>query len=150
MRVFNTNKVEETLKLAKKLGNLINKGSVILLDGDLGAGKTTFTKGLAEALGIKKNISSPTFTILKTYFINENYTFNHLDLYRLDNALSDFDLKEYIDDRLSTTVIEWPFNVADFLPNEYLLITIKYIDETKREFIFEPIGEYYERVVSQL
>ena len=140
----------ETKQLAENLGKHIRKGSVILLDGDLGVGKTTVTRDLAKSLGVRQNVSSPSFTILKSYEINENCVFNHLDLYRLSDVGTDFDLVEFIEDINSITVIEWPFNVESLLPSEYLLISIKYLDETKREFVFLPKGSIYEKVVDSL
>ena len=118
---FITNNQEETILLGNKIGKLLKKGDVILLDGDLGAGKTTFTKGIGEALNIKRTINSPTFTIMKMY--NGDINLYHMDLYRLDGLGMDFDLEEYIfGDGIS--VIEWPNQAIDLLPDQYLLIEI--------------------------
>ena len=85
----------ETIEFGNKVGSLLSSGDVILLAGDLGAGKTTFTKGIGQALGIKRVINSPTFTIVKEY--HGNLDLYHLDLYRLDGLGSDFDLEEYFE-----------------------------------------------------
>lgn len=78
-----TNNALETTYLGHQVGLLLNKGMVILLDGDLSAGKTTFTKGIGQALGIKRTINSPTFVILKRYMEDESKLY-HIDLYRMD------------------------------------------------------------------
>ncbi len=89
MKKFITTSAEETINLGKKIGQILNIRDVVLLDGDLSAGKTTLTKGIGEALGVKKVINSPTFTIVKEY--NGNVKLYHLDLYRLDGLNNDFD-----------------------------------------------------------
>ncbi|MDL2292916.1 tRNA (adenosine(37)-N6)-threonylcarbamoyltransferase complex ATPase subunit type 1 TsaE [Acholeplasma sp. OttesenSCG-928-E16] len=150
MKEYKTNSSEETIDLAFKIGSFLKKGYVILLNGELGAGKTTFSKGIGRALGIKNNISSPSFTILKRYEVNEELVLNHLDLYRLEGVNFDFDLEEYILDEDSITVIEWPFQVEELLPKEYLLIDIKYISDEKRSFNIIPKGKKYEELVSKL
>lgn len=122
--IVKTNSVEETLALGEKIGRSVkNKHVVILLDGDLAAGKTTLTKGIAKGLGISATIKSPTFTIMKEYEYEEK-KFYHLDLYRLSETGMDFDLEEYVDDLNSVVVIEWPYQVLDILPSEYISIKI--------------------------
>ena len=85
----------ESINLGYKLGLLLENPSTILLEGDLGAGKTTFTKGIGKALNVEKTINSPTFTIMKCY--KGKYPLYHLDLYRLNGVNQEFDLEEYID-----------------------------------------------------
>ena len=150
MKKVLTNSQEETIELASKLGNHLKLGSVILLDGDLGTGKTTFTKGMGKSLGVRQNISSPSFTIMKSYSFNEDNILNHLDLYRLDGIGADFDLEDYIDDVKSITIIEWPFKVSSLLPKEYLLIKITYVNEFTREFEFIPVGKTYEDLIDKI
>ena len=87
-KVFTTNSYEETQEIAYKLGLLIDQPVLILLDGDLGSGKTTFTQGLAKGLEIKKTISSPTFTIMKNYM--GRLALNHIDAYLLESLHKDF------------------------------------------------------------
>lgn len=135
---------EETRNLGYELGKKITTPLVVLLDGDLAAGKTTFTQGLAKGLGVKRIVNSPSFTIMKQYQ-GDKFTLYHLDLYRLDNVGYDFDLEEYLVDGVA--VIEWPFQVRELLPSEYLLIEINKLGEDKREFIFTPVGKQYEEVV---
>lgn len=142
-----TNNYEETIKLGEKIGLMLNKGDVILLDGDLGAGKTTFTKGIGNALGVTRVINSPTFTIVKEYK-GTSIKLNHLDLYRLEGINDDFDLEEYFNDE-SICVCEWPFQVSEILPDNYLMIYIKRIDDNKREFTVTGNGKY-EKIVGEL
>lgn len=138
----------ETTHLGFQVGLLLKKGMVLLLEGDLAAGKTTFTKGIGQALGIKRNINSPTFTILKRYVNDENKLY-HIDLYRLDSEGSDFDLEDYINSD-GISVIEWPFKLESLLPRSYLLIQISDLGDDKRKFVFKAIGSDYEQVVKYI
>lgn len=148
MKKFITNNALETINLGNKIGNLLNPGDVILLTGDLSAGKTTITKGIGEALGVKRVINSPTFTIVKVYK-GEKCPLYHLDLYRLDGLNNDFDLEEYIESD-GVCVIEWPYQVSEILPNEYITICLKRIDEFKREIEISAVGERYLRIVGDI
>ena len=138
--------LDETNKLGFHLGQLLDKPSLITLEGDLGAGKTTFTKAIAKALGINKTISSPTFTILKSY--EGKYRLHHIDAYRLEGTSQDLGFEELFDDDIC--VIEWAKFIEDFLPKERLEITIKRLNEDSRLFIFKPIGLKYEKIVEEL
>ena len=140
MKKYITHNANETIELGKKIGNLLNPGDVILLTGDLSAGKTTITKGIGEALGVKRVINSPTFTIVKSYN-GDRCPLYHLDLYRLDGLNEDFDLEEYIESE-GVCVIEWPFQVEEILPSEYLTINLKRLDEFNREIEVTGIGRY--------
>ena len=142
-----TNNQEETIELGKKIGNVLNVGDVVLLIGDLSAGKTTITKGIGVALGVKKIINSPTFTIVKQY--QGKCPLYHLDLYRLDGLNNDFDLEEYIETD-GVCVIEWPHQIDEILPKEYLEIELKRINENQRQIIIRGIGQRYEEVVKSL
>ena len=116
---FQTFNADETIELGKKIGKNLIPGNVVLLTGDLSAGKTTITKGIGASLGVKRVINSPTFTIVKEY--NGTCPLYHLDLYRLDGLNNDFDLEDYIETD-GVCVIEWPFQVSEILPKEYLEI----------------------------
>lgn len=143
-----TKSSEETIYLGEQLGYLLKDGDVVLLDGTLASGKTTFTKGIGRALGIKRTINSPTFTILKHYQ-KDNKNLYHLDLYRLDGENHDFDLEDYISSD-GITVIEWPFNVESILPKEYLLVKFEIMNDTERKITFTPYGAHYEKVLFYL
>ena len=140
MKIFKTNSYEETIKLGEKIGNILNAGDVLLLIGDLSAGKTTITKGIGLSLGVKKIINSPTFTIVKSYK-GEKCPLYHLDLYRLDGVNNDFDLEEYMESD-GVFVIEWPFQVEEILPKEYLMIDLNRLDATNREITITGVGRY--------
>lgn len=145
--IYNVKNQEETIHLASKLGSLLNAKDVILLEGNLSAGKTTFTKGIGLALGVKKVINSPTFTIVKTY--KGNINLYHLDLYRLEGLGNDFDLYEYFDSD-GVCVVEWPFQVKELLPDEYIMVNIKIINENERQISIEGIGTRYKKIVGEL
>ena len=123
----------ETIDLGYKLGKLLPQGSVVALKGDLAGGKTTFTKGIGKALNIKQVINSPTFNILKIYHGDLNLY--HIDAYRLENNDYDLGLDEYMDD--GVMVIEWPEYYKDYLPDEYIEVNFKYIDDNTREITFD-------------
>ena len=115
----------------------LSAGAVIELIGDVGAGKTTFTRGLAEGLGIEEPISSPSFTISR-FYQGEKFTLTHYDFYRLDDpGLMADDLAESINEPNNITVIEWGESIADILPAEHYHVAIRYIDENTREVTIE-------------
>ena len=133
----------DTIEFAYNFGKSLQKGDVILMTGDLGCGKTTFTKGIGKALNVTKNINSPTFTILKIY--KGDINLHHMDFYRLENTnLYDFDLAEYITDE-TVNVIEWPFMKEDYLPSSYILVDLTYIDENTRKIKITYVGNKYSK-----
>jgi len=152
MKVKKTYSASETEALGYELGLLLKDEEkvVILLEGDLGSGKTTLTKGIARALGIKDVVNSPTFTLMKKYKSKDRLkTLYHLDLYRLEGVGSDFDLEEYIDG-LGMIVVEWPFQAEDLLPKDYLLVQIKTLSDTEREFVMSCVGIPCKRAVQYI
>ncbi|EMR05377.1 hypothetical protein C772_02610 [Bhargavaea cecembensis DSE10] len=137
----------ETAGLAEKLASLLEGGEVITLEGDLGAGKTTFTQALAKGLGIKRTVSSPTFTILKQY--EGRLPLNHLDVYRLADSEEDLGWDElFYGDAVS--VVEWAQYIEEELPEERLDILILRLDENGRRFTFTPNGSRYESMIKEL
>ncbi len=148
-----TYSAEETKNLGFEIGLLLKDEPhvVILLDGDLGSGKTTLTQGIAKGVGIEQIVNSPTFTILKKYVSKDRKrrTLYHLDLYRLSDVGSDFDLEEYIDGQ-GMVVVEWPFQVDALLPNDYLLIKIRKISDDQREFTLDCVGYPCKRAVEYI
>ncbi len=151
MIVKKTRSAQETELLGFEIGEIVkNKERVVfLLDGELGSGKTTFTKGLAKGIGVEKIVNSPTYTIMKKYITKNAQTLYHLDLYRLDGIGADFDLEDYIDDN-GIIVIEWPFKVKELLPQDYILVKIEKQSNTNRKFIITYQGLLSESVVSNL
>ena len=140
------------MAIGQKMAPLLEPKDIILLDGDLGAGKTTFTKGLAAGLGIKRNVKSPTFTIIREYQ-DGRIPLYHMDVYRLEDGSGDeLGLEEYFNGD-GVSVVEWSKFVADELPADYLRIAFKRLDdegESQRELIFEPQGERFEEMVKKL
>lgn len=147
IKEFFTKNNLETIEVGKTLGLKLKENDVVLLIGDLSAGKTTFTKGIGQALGVKRVINSPTFTIVKEYS-GEELKLYHLDLYRLDGVNNDFDLEEYFT-MGGISVIEWPYQVKEILPNEYVLVTINRINEDERKIIIETVGERYNNLFEE-
>lgn len=145
--LIQTTNAENTMRLGEQLAAILKGNQLILLDGDLGAGKTTFTKGLAKGLGIKETVSSPTFTIIKEY--QAERPLYHIDAYRLEYSEEDLGFDEYIESD-GITVIEWAQFIKEFLPDTFLNITIEYISETERNFRFSAFGGRYEEVISEL
>lgn len=132
--VFVVKSVEETYDLAEKLADTLKGGEIILLNGDLGAGKTTFTKGLALALGVTEEVTSPTFTIMNVYS-SGRIKLNHLDMYRVETSDELFELgvSEAVGESDVVTVIEW--NKFEELDGKVISIDIKALGETEREFV---------------
>lgn len=137
------NNIEEMNEFAKKVGKTLFPGYLLCLEGDLGAGKTTFTKFLGASMGITDLINSPTFTIMKIY--EGEIDLNHMDVYRLNGIGMDYDLEEYIYGD-GICVIEWYKHIIESLPKEKLVIEIEIIDEFKRLLKIEGFGKYEEIV----
>lgn len=134
MRKLNllANSPTETKTLALKFSNALKEGDVILLHGNLGAGKTTFVKGLAEGLNIKETVKSPTFNIVKCYFTGK-IPFFHIDAYRLEDAKYDIGLDEYIEGN-GICAIEWAKFIDYLLPEDCIEITIEGEGDSIRKF----------------
>lgn len=142
---------EATMAIGAQIGRLVQAGDLLLLDGDLGAGKTTFTKGLAKSLGIPNNVKSPTFTLIREYH-QGRLPLYHMDVYRLeDGGAEDLGLDEYFDGD-GVSVVEWSEFIADLLPPTYLRISLSRTGEQddQRTITFAPQGEHYQRLVAQL
>ena len=125
--------IEETKKLANNFAAELIGGEVVLLNGDLGAGKTTFTQFVFSALGVKEVVNSPTFAILKSY--QGKFTLHHFDTYRItyEEAIeAGFD--EIFEEKDSIIFVEWSENIAPLLPEKVIKINIKHLSENEREF----------------
>jgi tRNA threonylcarbamoyladenosine biosynthesis protein TsaE len=144
---------EDTLALAKKLGTKLQGGEILVLEGDLGAGKTHFVKGLAEGLGAKGPVTSPTFTLLHLY--EGRVPLAHFDVYRLSSpeAFEELGYEEYFSGP-GVTAIEWGDLISPYLPSEYLQIEITHLyQEESREgrlITFYPHGEFLKALVKEL
>ena len=132
----------ETIELAENLESEKFKNMVICLKGDLGSGKTVFTKGFAGALGIEEPITSPTFTIVKEYYNGEMPLF-HMDVYRIDETNVEIDFNEYFNKK-GVCIIEWSDMIKDELPKQRLEISFKIVGEDTRVLVIKPFGKKYE------
>ena len=132
----------QTLELAQNIASERFPNMIICLSGDLGSGKTVFTKGLAISLGIDEIITSPTFNIIKEYNAVEMPLF-HMDVYRLNGDITTLGLEEYFN-KDGIVAIEWADTITSYLPKERLEIKIKVIDEDTRIFVIKPYGKQYE------
>lgn len=132
----------ETIEFAENLESEKFPNMVICLKGDLGSGKTVFTKGFASALGITDTITSPTFNIVKEYYSGEMPLF-HMDVYRIDEANVQIDFAEYFVKK-GVSIIEWSDLIKDELPNERLEISFRIVGENRRMLIIKPFGKKYE------
>lgn len=139
-----THDENETIAVAQNIESEKFPNMVICLTGDLGSGKTIFTKGFAEALGIDENITSPTFNIIKEYTTGEMNLY-HMDLYRLNGDVKNLGLEEYFT-KGGVVIIEWADLIEDYLPEERLDVKIKVVDEDTRILIFKPHGIKYEEL----
>ena len=137
---------EETIEQAQNIESEKFPNMVLCLQGDLGSGKTMFTKGFAKALEVKEEITSPTFNIIKEYTSGELPLY-HMDVYRLDGKVDDLGIEEYYT-KGGITIIEWADMIPDYLPEERLDIKIKNSseDEDKRTIVLIPHGRKYEEV----
>lgn len=142
---INTHNEIETMEIAQNIESEKFLNMVICLDGELGSGKTVFTKGFAQALGIEEIITSPTYTIIKEY-PNGEMPLYHMDVYRLDGNYEGIGIEEYFT-KGGVVIIEWAETIKDILPKERLDIKFKIIDEEKRVLIFSPHGKKYEELL---
>ncbi|MGX7419339.1 tRNA (adenosine(37)-N6)-threonylcarbamoyltransferase complex ATPase subunit type 1 TsaE [Carnobacterium gallinarum] len=139
---------EATKKVARKLANYLEAGDVVLLEGNLGAGKTTFTKGLAEGLGIQRVIKSPTYTIIREY-TDGRLPLYHMDVYRLEETGGDeLGLEEYFQGE-GVSVVEWATFIPEDLPKDYLQVKLvpAGTDLAEREISLSAVGRRYEALL---
>ena len=131
---FITNSPEETISLAEKIGRLLKAGDCIAYYGDLGAGKTTFTRGLAVGMGLPDEVSSPTFAIVNEYHGKDKITLYHFDMYRIGNS-DELETTGFYDYPLDESVfaVEWSENIEDAFPEIVIRIKISRIDDDARK-----------------
>ena len=137
---------EELINWGQRLGSLLQEQDVLVLTGDLGAGKTTFTKGLAQGLGIKQMIKSPTYTIVREY--EGRLPLYHLDVYRIGEDPDSIDLDDFLFGE-GVTVIEWGELLGDSLPDDYQKLTLLK-KEDGRELVFESQGRRSQELLEEL
>ena len=137
---------QDTIELAQNIESEKFPNMVICLQGDLGSGKTVFTKGFAASLGIEEQVTSPTFNIIKEYTSGEMDLY-HMDVYRLDGNVDELGIEEYYQ-KDGIVIIEWSDMIKDYLPEERLEIKIKLSeeDEDTRIIVITPYGKIYEEL----
>jgi tRNA threonylcarbamoyladenosine biosynthesis protein TsaE len=144
-----THNAVQSQKFGTAIGKLAEPGDIYLLIGDLGAGKTCLTQGIAYGLDIHEYTLSPSFVIMRE--LHGRLPLYHMDFYRLDNVaeISDLGLDDYLFGE-GVCVIEWANKGLTVLPEDHLLIGIDYISDTERSFVIEPRGERYVRMLTKL
>jgi tRNA threonylcarbamoyladenosine biosynthesis protein TsaE len=140
---------EQTQQIGGRLGETAWPGEVILLVGNLGAGKTCFTQGIARGLGITEYAASPSFILVRELY--GRLPLYHIDFYRLDHLeeIADLGLDEYFYGR-GICVVEWADKGISLLPPEYLLVEITYLGDNGRNLTFKPAGERYRQAADGL
>lgn len=139
---INSKSERDTIEFAENLEAEKFPGMVICLNGELGSGKTVFTKGFAAALGIDETITSPTFNIIKEY-INGEMPLYHMDIYRLEGNIESTGILDYFD-KDGVIIIEWANMIEDYLPENRLDIYFKIVEENRRILKVVPHGQKYE------
>jgi tRNA threonylcarbamoyladenosine biosynthesis protein TsaE len=141
---------EQTRRVGMRLGAFLQTGDVICLQGELGAGKTTFVQGIAQGWGSLDPVSSPTFVLVNTYRRSDEEMLFHLDTYRLtsDQEAEELDLEEMTNK--GPLVIEWPERVKTLLPPHYLWVLLSYQDEEVRSMVLTPHGDRFRHMISEL
>lgn len=135
---------EQTRRIGARLGSALQVGDVICLQGELGAGKTTFVQGVAKGWGSLDSVSSPTFIIVNVYRRADHRQLFHMDAYRLDSTPEAEELD--IDSMLAQgpLLIEWPERINGLVPDERLWVKLEHIDEEERELKFKASGKRYD------
>jgi len=147
---------EQTRALAAQLGRLLPRGSVVLLAGSIGAGKTTFVQGLARPWKLSDAVQSPTFTLVAEHTGEDPdgapLRLYHMDLYRLagESDVDGFGFHDYLDDPDGLVVIEWPERARDAMPPEHLLVELEPVADSKRSIRMTPSGSRYLPIIERL
>jgi len=138
---------DETRRIGARLGASLQPGDVICLQGDLGAGKTTFVQGVAQGWGSMDSVSSPTFVIVNEYRHSGQGILFHMDAYRLGSALEaeQLDLDSMLAD--GALLIEWPERIDGLVPAERLWINLEHIGEEERKMKFRSAGKRYDELI---
>jgi tRNA threonylcarbamoyladenosine biosynthesis protein TsaE len=145
--VFSSHSPDQTRRIGARLGEALRAGDVICLQGDLGAGKTTFVQGVAKGWGSQDSVSSPTFIIVNEYGRTDSSRLFHMDAYRLESALEaeQLDLDSMLAD--GALLIEWPERIAELIPTEHLWISLDHKDKEEREMKFNASGKRYKELL---
>ena len=138
---------EQTRRVGSRLGGALQAGDVICLQGELGAGKTTFVQGIAQGWGSLDSVSSPTFILVNMYRRADQSQLFHMDAYRLESTTEAEELD--LDSMLAqgALLIEWPERMNGLIPNERLWVNLEHIDEEEREMKFKATGKRYDELL---
>jgi len=151
MLELTSDNTENMISLGERIGHSLSGGDVIELRGDVGAGKTTLTKGIAIGLGVDEDVQSPSFTISRLYSARDGLSLAHYDFYRLnDPGIMADELNEAAGDDNVVTVIEWGGIVENVLPKDRLTISIIAVSENGRRLTLEASGNKGKRVLEKL
>ena len=143
---------EQTQRLGVRLGELLEPGDIVCLEGMLGAGKTCLAQGIGRGCGVAEGLISPTYTLIHEYRrLHNGATLYHVDVYRVANTSEamGIGLIEYLDDPSAIMLIEWPERVDEMLPEEKLWIQIRHLKGSKRIMLFSACGERYEALLRE-
>ncbi|MFT3892183.1 MAG: tRNA (adenosine(37)-N6)-threonylcarbamoyltransferase complex ATPase subunit type 1 TsaE [Anaerolineales bacterium] len=138
---------EQTRRIGARLGGALQAGDIICLQGDLGAGKTTFVQGIAQGWGSRDSVSSPTFILVNVYRRADSGQLFHMDAYRLDSTPEAEEMD--IDTMLAQgpLIVEWPERIDGLVPHENLWIKLEHVDEEEREMKFKSHGKRYDQLL---
>lgn len=130
--------LKSTEKIANKISKLLKKGDIVLLEGDLGAGKSVIVRFILQSLGVKNKITSPTFTIVNDYHAGDLH-FYHLDLYRIEDEteLENIGFENVIDDNEAIKFVEWPSKIGSLFPKKYFKIIVSKLGKHSRKITLE-------------
>lgn len=146
---FFSRSADQTRRLGMRLGGLLQTGDVVLLQGELGSGKTTLVQGMAQGWGSLDAVSSPTFVLVNVYRRPDGHALYHLDAYRLKSAAEALELDLDWLMESGALVVEWPENIQSALPREHLLVRLNWIAEEQRGMVFLAQGSRYETLVQE-
>ena len=139
---------EQTRRIGMRVGGALQTGDVLCLQGDLGAGKTTFVQGLAQGWGSVDSVSSPTFILVNVYRRADQSQLFHMDAYRVDSTpeAAELDLDSMLAE--GALVIEWPERMAGLIPTERLWVKFEHVDDEEREMKFKASGKRYDELLN--
>jgi tRNA threonylcarbamoyladenosine biosynthesis protein TsaE len=141
---------EQTRRVGMRLGRALQPGDVICLQGDLGAGKTTFAQGVAQGWGSLDEVSSPTFILVNLYRRADGAQLFHMDAYRLESAAEadELDLEAMLEQ--GPLLIEWPERIQSLMPQDRIWVQLEYLAEEQRQMRFKSTGKRYDALLSHL
>lgn len=154
---FISHSPDQTRRFGALIGRSLDRGDIVLLSGPLGAGKTALIQGIGAGLGVETEVRSPTFTLVVEHDAitadGKPAHLYHLDFYRIAGGTTEVEgigFDEYLDDPEGILVIEWPQRAASILPDEYVLVELQHIADTKRRILLTPIGNRYHQMAQSI